>query len=86
MTYLFVEIGEWHEPKSSLGFDREATGVCLEKKYRVLYRSQSKFKDDSIFFEDESYILVLSGVILNKSKFCEKKVKINLETILKICF
>lgn len=71
MTYLFVEIGEWHEPKNNIGFDRELTGVCLEKKYRVQYRSQSKFKDDSIFFEDESYILVLSGVILNKSKFCE---------------
>jgi asparagine synthase (glutamine-hydrolysing) len=70
MTNLFVEIGDWQEPKSRLSFDLEVTGVCLGKKYRVLYKSQSKFKDDSIFYEDDSYILVLGGVILNKSKFC----------------
>lgn len=56
--------------------DNEYQEKCIKQsihnhKYTIQRNTLNKYLDDKVFFEDEDVVLIIEGVILNKSELCQ---------------
>lgn len=53
-------------------FNQQLFYESQEESIHIFSDSNQKFKNDQLFFQDENYIIVLEGVILNCKHLCQK--------------
>lgn len=66
MTEFVFTYGNFN--KNIYDFKKDFNKIIKVKNYSIGVKIFDKFKDDNIFFENEKYIIVLDGVIFNKSE------------------
>jgi len=68
MPGFFLEINSSHGEENIVKKDNSITNQIRSEKYYVRRTTVNKFMNDKVFFENESYLIIIEGIILNKKK------------------